>query len=136
MLAALGSGDRDGPDADADTAAAYAELRARSGAPSPLDPRVAHALHLCVQPDPDTPLTSVATEVGLSAPRLRALVGQSVGIPLARLRQWGRLRTAITDLPRATAAMAAAGAGFADQAHLSRTARTLIGRTPASLRHM
>ncbi|MFD0385646.1 helix-turn-helix domain-containing protein [Streptomyces stramineus] len=84
--------------------------------------------------DPDLPITAIADEVGLSAPRLRALVRQDVGIALIRLRRWGRLATAIAELPESTAALAAATAGFADQAHFTRTARDLIGRTPASLR--
>ncbi|MEV0371058.1 helix-turn-helix domain-containing protein [Streptomyces sp. NPDC050636] len=134
LLAALGTTDSHGPDAGVDLAAGYTELRALAGYPTPLDPRVAHAIHLCTLRDPDMPITSIADEVGLSAPRLRALVRQDVGIALARLRRWGRLRTAIADLPDSTAALAAATAGFADQAHLTRTARDFIGRTPASLR--
>ncbi|WP_211245968.1 helix-turn-helix domain-containing protein [Actinomadura oligospora] len=95
-----------------------------------LDPRVACALRAA----PGTPLSDVAATVGLSAPRLRALVRDSVGIPLVRLRRWARLRAAVTELPRASVATAAADAGFADQAHLTRTARDFLGRTPASLR--
>ncbi|MER6612656.1 helix-turn-helix domain-containing protein [Streptomyces xantholiticus] len=135
LLAALGTPDSDGPGTGVDLAAGYTELRALAGCPNPLDPRVAHAVHLCTLRDPDMPITSIANEVGLSAPRLRALVRQDVGIALSRLRRWGRLRSAITDLPDSTAALAAATAGFADQAHLTRTARDFIGRTPASLRH-
>ncbi|MFJ8675607.1 helix-turn-helix domain-containing protein [Streptomyces sp. NPDC093589] len=134
LLAALGTTDSHGPGTCVDLAAGYTELRTLAGSPTPLDPRVAHAIHLCTLCDPDMPLTSIANEVGLSAPRLRALVRQDVGIALARLRRWGRLRTAIADLPDSTAALAAATAGFADQAHLTRTARDFIGRTPASLR--
>jgi AraC-like DNA-binding protein len=134
LLAALGTIDSDGPDAGVDLTAGYTELRTLAGCPSPLDPRVAHAVDLCTLRDPDMSITSIAIEVGLSAPRLRALVRQDVGITLTRLRRWGRLRTAIADLPDSTAAVAAATAGFADQAHLARTARDFIGRTPASLR--
>ncbi|MFF9897950.1 helix-turn-helix domain-containing protein [Streptomyces longispororuber] len=134
VLAALGTTDSHSPGTHVDLAAGYTELRTLAGRPSPLDPRVAHALHLCTSRDPNQPLTSLAAEVGLSAPRLRALVRQEVGITLACLRRWGRLRTAIADLPDSTAALAAATAGFADQAHLTRTARDLLGRTPASLR--
>lgn len=133
VLAALGTIGSNGPGTCVDLPAAYAELRALVGPPSPLDPRVTHAVRLCTLRDPDMPITSIAIEVGLSAPRLRALVRQDVGITLARLRRWGRLRTAIADLPDSTAALAAATAGFADQAHLARTARDFIGRTPASL---
>ncbi|KUN09486.1 hypothetical protein AQI95_06160 [Streptomyces yokosukanensis] len=134
MLAALGTAGSDGPGTHADLAAGYAELRAVAGCPTALDPRVAHAVHVCTLRDPDMPLASVAGEVGLSAPRLRALVRQDVGIALARLRRWSRLRAAIACLPTGPAALAAATAGFADQAHLTRTARDFIGRTPASLR--
>lgn len=138
LLAALGTTtDADGPGPGADVAAGYAELRSLAGSPAPLarlDPRVAHAVRLCVSRDPEIPLVSVAEEVGVSAPRLRALVRRDVGITLAHLRRWGRLRAAVAELPDSTAALAAATAGFADQAHLARTAREFIGRTPASLR--
>ncbi|MEU5901877.1 helix-turn-helix domain-containing protein [Streptomyces venezuelae] len=135
LVAALGTADAHGPDADADLTAAYTELRVLAG-PSPvLDPRVARAIHLCTRVAPDTPIAAIGKEVGLSPPRLRALIQRDVGIPLARLRRWSRLRTAVADLPDATVAAAAATAGFADQAHLTRTARDFLGRTPASLRH-
>ncbi|CAM5579322.1 hypothetical protein SALBM135S_02685 [Streptomyces alboniger] len=134
MLAALGTTDSDGPGTGADLAAGYAELRRLAGRPATLDPRVAHAVGLCTVREPDMPITSVADEVGLSAPRLRALVRQDMGITLARLRRWAWLRNAIAGLPDSTAALAAATAGFADQAHFTRTARDFIGRTPASLR--
>lgn len=133
LLAALGATGSNDPGTSVDLPAGYAELRALAGPPLPLDPRVAHAVHLCTWSDPDMPITSIAEEVGLSAPRLRALVRHDVGVALARLRRWGRLRMAIADLPEATAALAAANAGFADQAHLTRTARDFIGRTPISL---
>ncbi|OIK06461.1 hypothetical protein BIV23_08445 [Streptomyces monashensis] len=134
LLAALDAAGSEGPGTHVDLAAGYTELRAVAGHPAPLDPRVAHAVHMCTLCDPDIPVASIADEVRLSAPRLRALVRQEVGIPLARLRRWGRLRTAIADLPTGAVALAAAAAGFADQAHLTRTARDFIGRTPASLR--
>ncbi len=145
LLAALGTTDSDGPDIGVDLAAGYTELRALAGHPAPLDPRVAHAVHLCTLHAPALPtaslaataaIASIANEVGLSPSRLRALVRQDVGIALTRLRKWGRLRTAIADLPDSTAALAAATAGFADQAHLTRTARDFTGRTPASLRRV
>lgn len=101
-----------------------------TGSKPEIDPRVARALDAV----PDKSLSAIAADVGLSPPRLRALVRASVGIPLVRLRQWARLRAAVTGLPHASVATAAATAGFADQAHLTRTARSLLGRTPASLR--
>ncbi|WP_435855468.1 hypothetical protein [Streptomyces malaysiensis] len=56
-----------------------------------------------------------------------------MGIPLPRLRLWAMLRSAMTELPAESAAAAAAFAGFADQAHLTRTARTLAGRIPSEI---
>jgi AraC-like DNA-binding protein len=51
----------------------------------------------------------------------------------ARLRMWQRLRAAIVSLPVKPIALAAFDAGFADQAHLTRTATQLIGQTPGDL---
>ncbi|MCA6092006.1 helix-turn-helix domain-containing protein [Streptomyces sp. SCA3-4] len=136
LLAALGPHDADGlGTAAGDLAAACSELFTLTGAaPAPrLDERVAHAVRTAGLTGPDGTIGELAAEVGLSPARLRALVRESVGIPLVRLRQWGRLRNAIADLPHTSVAAAAAAAGFADQAHLARTSRTLLGRTPASL---
>ncbi|MTE22316.1 helix-turn-helix domain-containing protein [Streptomyces sp. TRM43335] len=130
ILAALGGVDAHGPRERPDFTEARAELTAVAGAGHVPDPRVLHALRRSVAPGS---LDAVAADVGLSAPRLRALVRASVGIPLVRLRQWARLRTAVACLPDGSAA-AAAAAGFADQPHLIRVARDLTGRTPASLR--
>ncbi|GHC45490.1 helix-turn-helix domain-containing protein [Streptomyces cinnamoneus] len=136
LLAALGPSDADGLGAAAgDLTAACSELIALTGAApaSRLDERVAHAVRTAALPGPDGSISELAAEVGLSPSRLRALVRESVGVPLVRLRQWGRLRNAVAGLPHASVASAAAAAGFADQAHLTRTSRTLLGRTPASL---
>ncbi|MGW2417827.1 helix-turn-helix domain-containing protein [Streptomyces sp. NPDC001709] len=135
LLAALGHTAAPGlvPGADSDLAAARAELLTLTGAGRPIDPRVAHAVRESTRAGSDAPIGSIAADVGLSAPRLRALVHASVGVPLTRLRQWARLRVAVADLPRESAASAAAVAGFADQAHFTRTARSLLGRTPASI---
>jgi AraC-like DNA-binding protein len=46
---------------------------------------------------------------------------------------WRRLRAAILDLPAKPIALAAFDAGFADQAHLTRTATRLVGQTPGDL---
>ncbi|WP_308297392.1 helix-turn-helix domain-containing protein [Streptomyces sp. ISL-22] len=134
LLTALGPTGVDGPSPVPDLDAAYAELLRHTGRPRALDPRVAHAVRALRRPGHATPLDTVASEVGLSPPRLRALVRASVGIPLSTLRQWARLRDALTAPPGTPLADAAADAGFADQAHLTRTARALVGRTPGSLR--
>ncbi|GAA1590397.1 hypothetical protein GCM10009678_85930 [Actinomadura kijaniata] len=106
------------------------DLAAALGRPAVLDPRLAHALdHLAHA----ARLEDLAAEVGLSAHRLRALTRSAVGVPLARLRQWARLRVAVTALADVPPADAAHLAGLADQPHLTRLSRGLLGRTPRSL---
>lgn len=133
VLAALGPDAVPGPDADLAAAAAAVELNALTGAAHRLDPRVAHAIGECIRDTPPAEIGSIAADVGLSPARLRVLVRTSVGVPLVQLRMWARLRAAVAALPGSTVAAAAAAAGFADQAHLARTARSLLGRTPASM---
>ncbi len=98
-----------------------------------VDPRVVAALR-------DLPAAEcvehVAADVGLSPSRLRALVLDLTGTPPARLRMWQRLRTAMLGLADKPIALAASDAGFADQAHLTRTATRLIGQTPGELARM
>ncbi|MFE0102377.1 helix-turn-helix domain-containing protein [Streptomyces sp. NPDC059009] len=130
LLDALG--DLDAPD----PAAFRAELgRALTGPPPrAVDPRVPYAVAAAAR---SGLLSEVAAEVGLSPVRLRALVRTEAGVPLSALRQWRRLGAAVGALLDPVAgggvAGAATAAGFADQAHLTRTAGRLIGRTPASL---
>jgi AraC-like DNA-binding protein len=128
VLAALG---RPGPGAGLD--AARAEITALTTAGAPLDPRVAQAVREITRTGSTATIGMAAAQVGYSPPRLRTLVRDRVGIPLARLRLWARLRTAMAGLPAESAAAAAASAGFADQAHFTRTARTLTGRTPSEI---
>ncbi|MFW5420391.1 helix-turn-helix domain-containing protein [Nocardiopsis sp. CNT-189] len=130
LLAALGP-----PAENPDTSAAFAELTRVTGAGAPLDPRVEYAVRTSMRAGGESGrIGAIAAEVGLSPVRLRALVGASVGVPLVRLRGWARLRSAIGLLADGSAADAAAEAGFADQAHFTRTAGGLLGRTPGSLR--
>jgi AraC-like DNA-binding protein len=78
-------------------------------------------------------LSELAAEVGMSGPRLRAMVQSEIGVPLVQLRTWSRLTRAIAWLPYASSASAAALAGFADQPHLTRVARRFLGRTPGEI---
>ena len=122
----------DGDDLDDRARETVTYLRRRDLLPpaASIDPRVAAALR-------DLPFAErvnhVAADVGLSPSRLRALIHDLTGAPPARLRMWQRLRTAIRSLPDKPIALAAADAGFADQAHLTRTAARLIGQTPGDL---
>jgi methylphosphotriester-DNA--protein-cysteine methyltransferase len=84
--------------------------------------------------DSDIPLPSLAADIGLSPQRLRALARQQLGMPLARWRVWTRLRRAAESLQSGRSlADAATAAGFADQAHLTRQMREMMGLTPAAL---
>jgi AraC-like DNA-binding protein len=95
-----------------------------------LDPRLVHALNALS--DRSIPLPSVASKVGLSPQRLRALARHQLGMPLARWRVWTRLRRAAEALQSGESlADAAITAGFADQAHLTRQMREMMGLTPA-----
>ncbi|MCI3935303.1 helix-turn-helix domain-containing protein [Streptomyces sp. AN091965] len=115
-----------------DASALGHELAGVAGEPTAVDPRVAHAVRASALAER---LDGVAADVGLSPGRLRTLVRTEVGVPLAVMRRWQRLRTAVGALLTDGSAIAdaALGAGFADQAHLTRTVRALAGRTPASL---
>ncbi|MFI7635372.1 helix-turn-helix domain-containing protein [Nonomuraea sp. NPDC049400] len=116
---------------DADLPSLRAELTPLLGGPPVLDQRMEHALNHLAEP---VRLADLAAEVGLSTSRLRALARSAVGVPLARLRQWARLRTAVAHLAEHPPATAAHVAGFADQPHLTRLARRMVGRTPRSLK--
>jgi AraC-like DNA-binding protein len=98
-----------------------------------IDPRVAAAVR---DLDVTDGVARAAADVGLSPSRLRALVHDLTGTSPARLRMWRRLRTAMRGLVDKPIALAAADAGFADQAHLTRTATRLIGQTPGDLARM
>ncbi|WP_240507289.1 helix-turn-helix domain-containing protein [Streptomyces kanamyceticus] len=125
---------RDGAGLDAE--ALRAESTALMGAPRAVDPRIPLAVRAATAEA--TRIDVVAADLGLSAARLRALVAAQVGVPLSTLRQWRRLRGAVGPLVAGGGsrgiADAAAAAGFADQAHLTRAARRFVGRTPGSLR--
>lgn len=98
-----------------------------------LDPRLVAAMD-ATETDRRLPMPDIALQVGLSPQRLRALALQQLGMPLARWRVWARLRRAAEALrdgqPLAEAAVTA---GFADQAHLSRWMREMMGMTPSAV---
>lgn len=97
-----------------------------------LDPRLVDALNALAHSA--IALPDLATELGLSPQRLRALAREQLGMPLARWRVWTRLRRAAEALQQGRSlADAATEAGFADQAHLTRQMREMMGLTPAAL---
>ncbi|MFI2073541.1 MULTISPECIES: AraC family transcriptional regulator [Streptomyces] len=85
--------------------------------------------------DRSVPMPRLAEEVGLSPQRLRALARHQLGMPLARWRIWQRLIRAAEALREGQSlADAAITGGFADQAHLNRQMRDMMGLTPSVLR--
>ncbi|MGH8877493.1 MAG: helix-turn-helix domain-containing protein [Stackebrandtia sp.] len=80
-------------------------------------------------------MLALSASVGLSPQRLRALARRELGIPLVRWYAWQRLARAVRALERGQGlAAAAVTAGFADQAHLTRNMRGLLGITPLAVR--
>lgn len=101
------------------------------------DPLVARACELLRRGPEDggpLPVPAVAEAVGLSPPHLRARLRQLTGVPPARYRLWWRMMEAARMLSDGwSIADAAASAGFADGAHLSRAFRSQVGLAPRFL---
>ncbi len=99
---------------------------------SELDSRLVDALNIVGAGS--IPIPRVAATVGLSPQRLRVLARSQLGMSLARWRVWSRLRRAAEALQAGQSLADAAGtAGFADQAHLTRQMREMMGLTPAAV---
>jgi AraC-like DNA-binding protein len=111
------------------------ELALKSFAgPCDLDTRADSALRR-LRLDPDTTLSVLAEQGGVSLDRLSRLITASTGMRLRRHVLWSRLLRLLssnTTYPSITAA--AAHAGFADHAHLTRTSRSFLGRAPSEFR--
>ena len=77
-------------------------------------------------------VATAATRCGVSPARLRALASEQLGVPLAKLVLWHKVKTASQALLGGSSlSAAAAAAGFADQAHLTRSMGNVLGITPA-----
>jgi len=117
--------------------AAVTRLGAAAPAPRPpLHPRVRRVLrHLRAAPaGADTSLAALAEIAELSAGRLVHAFTASIGIPLRPYLGWLRLQRAAAEIVRGTPlSSAAASAGFADAAHMSRTFRRMLGMAPSML---
>ncbi|WP_433514401.1 helix-turn-helix domain-containing protein [Nonomuraea sp. CA-143628] len=102
-------------------------------ASSALDPRLVAAMDTTMA-DWELSMPELAARVGLSPQRLRALARRELGMPLTRWRAWARLRRAAEALTDGQSlAEAAATASFADQAHLTRWMREMMGLTPSAV---
>jgi AraC-like DNA-binding protein len=79
-------------------------------------------------------LKRMAGIAGLSESRFMHVFTESVGVPIRPYIRWLRLQRACGEMMKgATVTQAAHRAGFADAAHLSRTARRLMGTKPRDL---
>jgi AraC-like DNA-binding protein len=118
-------------------AVCMALLQALSGAAprAPSDPRVLAAVdYIGARVSETVTLPDVARAVHLSAERFRHLFVQETGMPLRTYVLWRRLLLVWTLLMQGeTLSGAAHAAGFADSAHLSRTARSMFGLPPSVL---
>lgn len=98
----------------------------------PIDLRLRKALNL-LRLDSGGPgsVTRAAEAVGLSGPRLRCVATQQMGVSLSKWLIWHKLERASRALADgASLSQAAIDGGFADQAHLARMMRRMIGMTP------
>lgn len=98
-----------------------------------LDPRLVAAMETTLRAW-ELAMPELAGRVGLSPQRLRALARRQLGMPLTRWRAWARLRQAAEALQDGQSLTeAAVTAGFADQAHLTRWMREMMGLTPSAV---
>jgi len=103
--------------------------------PRRMHPRIRKALAL-IGASPETPsLEAIAREVGLSPSRFMHAFTESLGIPLRPYIAWLRLQRASIEIVSGTPlSVAAARAGYADAAHMTRSFRAMLGMTPSMLR--
>ena len=101
----------------------------------PSDPRVLAAIEFIRRRmNEGVSLPEVARAANLSPERFRHLFVEQTGMPLRTYVLWRRLLQVWTLLMAGeTLSAAAHAAGFADSAHLSRTARTMFGLPPSVL---
>ncbi|MBO2443722.1 helix-turn-helix transcriptional regulator [Actinomadura nitritigenes] len=83
-------------------------------------------------------LCSLARLLDVSPYRLSRAFSRDMGVPLTRYRNRVRVGRAMDRLAQGESRLAdlAADLGFADQAHLARTVREHLGRTPTALRRL
>jgi AraC family transcriptional regulator len=107
----------------------------RTAPREPSDPRVLAAVETIRQRvDQPVSLAELAKAAQLSPERFRHLFVEQTGMPLRTYLLWRRLLHVWTLLMDGeTLSGAAHAAGFADSAHLSRTARTMFGLPPSVL---
>ena len=108
---------------------------AQASSREPTDLRVLAAIqYIQDRVDQSIRLEEVAAAANLSASRFRHLFVAETGMPLRTYLLWRRLLHVWTLLMQGkTLSQAAHASGFADSAHLSRTARTMFGLPPSAM---
>jgi AraC-like DNA-binding protein len=103
--------------------------------PATLDARIERALARIHQMEGRTlALSDLAAHVHLSESRLSHLFKQEIGIPLQRYLLWYKVAQTAFSIGRGMSLTdAAIDAGFADNAHFSRTFRAMFGITPSQI---
>jgi AraC-like DNA-binding protein len=111
------------------------EELSRTAPREPSDPRILAAMEaIRSKLAGSVSLTEIAMAVHLSPSRCRHLFVEETGMPLRTYVLWRRLLHVWELLMQGeTYSTAAHAAGFADSAHLSRTARTMFGVAPSML---
>jgi AraC-like DNA-binding protein len=97
-----------------------------------LDARVGLAVDIVLDRKGAVRVTELADLAGLSARQLRRLFRGAVGLPPKELARIVRLRSALIDavLEDASLGQVAYEMGYADQAHMARDFRSLMGKAP------
>ncbi|TGK33281.1 AraC family transcriptional regulator [Leptospira gomenensis] len=99
----------------------------------PMDPRIESVVKKLSSSVPETiSWEEWAASTGLSESRLIHLFKEEVGIPMRKYIQWLRIKACVSYLAQGRSLTAASHeAGFADQAHMSRTFREMFGLKPS-----
>jgi len=99
------------------------------------DSRIAHILeHLQSVPGNHMTAHEAAAFINLSADRFMHLFREQVGLSFRRYQLGLRFRAALREMtPEKSLTDVAHNVGFADAAHLTRTARLMLGHAPSSL---
>lgn len=104
-------------------------------APAHIDARLDAALRQLERQTSGDAVAAASACSGLSPSRLRALSQAQFGVPFSKLVLWKKVRMACLAMARGASLVdASLDAGFADQAHLTRTMADVIGLTPGKAR--
>ncbi|WP_433176068.1 helix-turn-helix domain-containing protein [Actinoallomurus sp. CA-150999] len=140
LLAAAGGGDVDYALAEELLRLVAAAARRPAEWPRPADRALAAAAReAIIEGAPEAAgLCPLAGLLKVSPYRLSRVFSQQMGVSLTRYRNRVRVGRAMDRLAQGETGLAglAAELGFADQAHLTRTVREHLGRTPTALRRL